>query len=249
MSTIRTEHPPGRPIGDSPNGLPSGFAAPRVMLQPIAAPSILGLFGFAGSTFIVAANLAGWYGTPTSPLALAPFVTVFGGLAQLLAGMWAFRARDGLATAAHGMWGSFWIAYGFLWVLIATGNVTPPTPWYHNVEFGWWFFALALLTASCTLAAAMEGVALTSVLATLTVASAILAAALAEGSHRWVEVSGWVFVISAALAWYVATALLLEGVVGRHVLPLGIRRRSAELPTQSRALEIPWAEPGIKHGQ
>jgi uncharacterized protein len=37
----------------------------RVFLQPIAAPSILGLFGFA-------------------------------------AGMWAFRARDGLASAIHG---------------------------------------------------------------------------------------------------------------------------------------------------
>src|SRR5919198_1326377 len=35
----------------------------RVVLQPVAAPSILGLYGFAGATFIVAANLAGWYGT------------------------------------------------------------------------------------------------------------------------------------------------------------------------------------------
>ncbi len=37
----------------------------RVMLQPIAAPSILGLFGFAGATFVVAAHLAGvgWWET------------------------------------------------------------------------------------------------------------------------------------------------------------------------------------------
>ena len=31
----------------------------RVMLQPIAAPSILGLFGFAGATFMVAARPGG----------------------------------------------------------------------------------------------------------------------------------------------------------------------------------------------
>ena len=43
------------------------FARPRVVLSPIAAPSVLGLFGFAGATFIVAANLAGWYGTPDTP--------------------------------------------------------------------------------------------------------------------------------------------------------------------------------------
>jgi succinate-acetate transporter protein len=61
--------------------------ATRVILQPIAAPSILGLFGFAGATFIVASNMAGWWGTPTSGLALAPFAAMFGGLAQFLAGM------------------------------------------------------------------------------------------------------------------------------------------------------------------
>src|SRR5919199_6500635 len=73
---------------------------PRVFLQPIAAPSVLGLFGFAGATFIVAANLAGWYGNhTTSPLYLAPFAAVFGGVAQFLAGMWAYRAPAGLATA------------------------------------------------------------------------------------------------------------------------------------------------------
>ncbi|HLJ47744.1 MAG TPA: GPR1/FUN34/YaaH family transporter [Bryobacteraceae bacterium] len=77
-------------------------AAPRIYLQPIAAPSILGLYGFAGATFMVAANFAGWYGGPDTALYLFPFAALFGGLAQFLAGMWAFKARDGLATAAHG---------------------------------------------------------------------------------------------------------------------------------------------------
>ena len=34
---------------------------------------------------------------------LAPFVLFFGGLAQLLAGMWVYRARDAVATAMHGV--------------------------------------------------------------------------------------------------------------------------------------------------
>src|SRR5437763_13458414 len=86
------------------------FARPRVVLQPIAAPSVLGLFGFAGATFIVAANLAGWYGNSATPGYLAPFAAFFGGLAQFTAGMWAYRARDAVATAMHGMWGAFWLA-------------------------------------------------------------------------------------------------------------------------------------------
>ena len=87
---------------------------------------MLGLFGFAGATFIVASNMAGWWGTPESGLALAPFAAMFGGLAQFLAGMWAYRARDAIATAMHGMWGAFWLAYGILNILLAAGALTAP---------------------------------------------------------------------------------------------------------------------------
>src|ERR671931_1190449 len=104
----------------------NGFGT-RVVLQPIAAPSILGLAGFAGATFVVASNLAGWWGTPSSPLALAPFAAMFGGLAQFMAGMWAYKARDAIATLAHGTWGSFWLAYGLLNILLAVGAIVIPT--------------------------------------------------------------------------------------------------------------------------
>lgn len=97
----------------------------RTVLQPIAAPSILGLYAFTGSTFIVSAYLAGWYGDPDTPLYLLPFAAVFGGVAQFAAGMWAYKARDAIATAMHGMWGSFWVGFGLLELLIAA-SVIPP---------------------------------------------------------------------------------------------------------------------------
>src|SRR3954471_9975182 len=128
-----------------------GFARPRVVLQPIAAPSILGLFGFAGATFIVAGHMAGWCGNPTTDLYLAPFAAFFGGLAQFLAGMWAYRARDAVATAMHGMWGAFWLAYGLLFLLVATGQVH--TGRTMDTAFGMWFVALAAITASGTMGA------------------------------------------------------------------------------------------------
>jgi succinate-acetate transporter protein len=220
------------------------------MLQAIAAPSILGLFGFAGSTFIVASNLAGWYGTPDSPLVLAPFATAFGGVAQLLAGMWSYRARDGIATAAHGTWGAFWIAYGILWLLLATHTIPAPTPWYDAPELGWWFFALAIVTLSCAIAALFESLVLFAVLATLTAGSAILAWGFFSPSLDSVKVAGWVLVASAALAWYAATALMLAGVTGRDMLPM-LKRPHASTATAGPALQVdvPWAEPGVKHGQ
>src|SRR3954466_6360031 len=110
MSTIDERHErasTGVALNADTDGWYGDFARPRVFLQPIAAPSVLGLFGFAGATFIVAANMAGWYGGATSGRFLFPFAATFGGLAQFAAGMWAFRARDAVATAMHGMWGSF----------------------------------------------------------------------------------------------------------------------------------------------
>src|SRR5919204_2880369 len=189
--------------------------ATRIVLQPIAAPSILGLAGFAGATFVVASNLAGWWGTPHSPLALAPFAAMFGGLAQFMAGMWAYRARDAIATLAHGTWGSFWLAYLILNILVGTHVVAEPVPWYHNPEVGFWFFALAITTGIAAFAALAESVALVAVLGTLAARSGDLAGAFIYGSHSWAQVAGWVFVFSAGFAWYMVMAMTLAYAGGR----------------------------------
>jgi succinate-acetate transporter protein len=132
----------------------------RINLQPIAAPSILGLFAFAGSTLIVAANRAGWYGNSDTALYLIPFTTVFGGIAQFAAGMWAYKARDAFATAMHGTWASFWVGFGILQLLMATGTIPPNTgPTFPAL--GIWFIALAAITITGTIAATAKNLALT----------------------------------------------------------------------------------------
>ena len=227
------------------------FARPRVYLQPIAAPSVLGLFGFAGATFIVAANMAGWYGNALTPGYLFPFAAFFGGLAQFLAGMWAYRARDAVATAMHGMWGAFWMAYGTLQLLIATHVLTTGGTLDHAL--GFWFIALAAITFSGMLGALLEGNgAVTAVLGTLAAGSAVAAIAFLTspnaGTEHW---AGWIFVISAALAWYTATAMMLKAAAGRTVLPLFKKDMEANKPggTPTRAIQLEWGEPGVKQGQ
>src|SRR3954447_18858172 len=172
-----------------------GFA-PRIVLQPLAAPSILGLFGFAGATFIVAANIAGWYGNhTTTPLVLAPFALVFGGVAQFLAGMWAYRARHGLATAMHGMWGSFWIAYGVLKLLGALNVLVLPADKFP--ELGFWFLTLAAITGAGFLASLAESIGLAAVLGSLAVGSGLLAVHYLVGGLGWQHSGGWVLIASA----------------------------------------------------
>jgi succinate-acetate transporter protein len=226
------------------------FARPRVFLQPIAAPSILGLFGFAGATFIVAANLAGWYGNASTPGYLFPFALTFGGIAQFTAGMWAYKARDAVATAMHGMWGAFWIGYGILQLLLATKVLPTGTALDHAL--GFWFIALCAITFSGMLGALVEGnLAVVAVLGTLAAGSGLAFVGFLNGTVGVQHAAGWVFVISAGLAWYTATAMMLKAAAGRVILPLfktsGDANRPGAQPT--RKVQLEWGEPGIKAGQ
>lgn len=155
----------------------------RIVLTPIAAPSILGLFGFAAATFMVASMLAGWWGAPlTAAPIIAPFAFFFGGLGQLLAGMWSYRARDSVATAMHGTWGSFWLAWGTLVLLTQTGVV--PATALQSRAFGFWFIALAVITIFGALAALATSAALFLVLGLLAAGSVLLAIGFVGPLHR-----------------------------------------------------------------
>src|SRR3954453_1862526 len=179
MATATYDQDRGAAPARSPDTHVAWMERTRVVLQPIAPPSILGLFGFAGATFIVAAHLAGWYGNAHTPEYLFPFAAFFGGVAQFAAGMWAFRARDGLATAVHGTWGAFWLAYGLLFLLVATGALTIPAGAF--VALGYWFIVLAAITWAAAATALSENVALTLLLTLLAAGSTFAASGYGLG--------------------------------------------------------------------
>ncbi|MFA1538508.1 acetate uptake transporter family protein [Actinomadura monticuli] len=226
----------------------------RVFLQPIAAPSILGLFGLAGATMMVGAWQAGWYGNAATPLILWPFVLFFGGLAQFAAGMWAYRARDGLATAVHGMWGAFWIAWGLLFMLVSIGSAPAAlAPILGTVRegFAFWFVALAVITGICALAALGENIVFALLLGCLAVGAGFTAAGFWAPSNWSLDVGGWLFVATAVIALYAAAAMMMENTFGRTILPTGKYRAGGNIPGGRgiRPLEYRHGEPGVKIGQ
>jgi uncharacterized protein len=182
-------------------------------------PWILGLYGLAGATFVVASHMAQWYGGVRSDLFIFPFAAVLGGIATFLAGMWAYRTRDGLATAMLGTWGSFWTAYGLLNLLVATGRLTLPTVTFPAM--GFWFIALAAITWMGAVAAAAESTALSTVFGFLAAASTLVAIADLVGIAMLAIIAGWLFIVAAIAAWYTASAILFVDAFGREVLPLG----------------------------
>jgi succinate-acetate transporter protein len=223
----------------------------RVFLQPIAAPSILGLFGFAAGTFIVTANLVGWYGNAASAPMIFPFATAAGGIAQGAAALFAYKARDGLATAIHGIWAAFWLGYGMLNLLITLHAIPAPPPHGPVPPLGYWFFALGAITLAGAFASLAENLAISSVLFPLAVGAALLGVFYVVGGTGWQKAGGYVTMASSFTAFYTATAMMLASTAGRVVLPLGKYAREANIPGRQPTYPIQFAsgEPGIKQGQ
>src|SRR5579875_3540625 len=89
---------------------------PMINLAPPADPAPLGLAAFALTTFLLSAKNAHWtHGTD----AWLGFALAYGGLCQLLAGMWEFRNRNVFGATAFSTYGGFWIGLAAYVKLVA----------------------------------------------------------------------------------------------------------------------------------
>jgi hypothetical protein len=227
------------------------LARTRVFLQPIASPSVMGLFGFAVATMMVGAWQAGWYGGPNTPALLWPFTLVAGGLLQIIAAIACFRARDSIALAVHAIWGAFWLAWSTMMLLVSIHTLPAITLGATNDTFGFWFIGLTLVTFSAALAALAQSGLLVVTLGTLTAGSVLTAIGFWSGSLGADQAGGWLFVISAAAAWLFATAMMLEQSFGRVILPLGKLNKDSNVPghAPTRPVGRSGGMPGVRVGQ
>jgi len=79
----------------------------------IANPAPLGLAGFALTTFVLSLVNLNTRGVSTPSIVIAP-AFAYGGLCQLLAGMWEFAANNTFGATALASYGSFWISLAII---------------------------------------------------------------------------------------------------------------------------------------
>jgi succinate-acetate transporter protein len=225
----------------------------RLVLTPIAAPSIVGFFALGAAAFLLTALWTGWYDTGNSALLFAPFVIVFGGLAQLAVAMFAYRARDGVATAVHATWGSLFIALGVIWILAGTGAIaiaaTGATP-----EIGLWLGTVAVITFLCAMGAFPHSPVMSVTLLALAGGAGLACAGLVGGVSGLVTAAGWVMLAATALCAYTAGALMLDGAFRREMLPVhadgAMHSRTGERSMGPfDVIEYPVGMPGAHAGQ
>ena len=190
----------------------------------IADPAPLGLAAFAMTTFVLSmfnSNLVSNKGAPVVlGLALA-----YGGLTQLLAGMWEFRTGNTFGAVAFSSFGAFWLSFWAINVFYAkdiTGNV--------GHALGLYLWAWAIFTAYMTVAALRVSGAVLLVFVLLT-ATFILLAIGAVGPHEEVtHWGGYIGLATAVAAWYASFAAVVNSTFAKTVLPViplnvGARRR------------------------
>src|SRR6476661_7832232 len=90
----------------------------RTVLPPVADPAPLGLAAFALTTFL----LSGYNATFIPNGIWIGAALFYGGLIQLLAGMWEFRNRNVFGATAFSTYGGFWLALGVFVVLLTMSD-------------------------------------------------------------------------------------------------------------------------------
>jgi succinate-acetate transporter protein len=186
-----------------------------------ANPAPLGLMGFAATTFmlsVINANLVS-HTALTGVLGLA---LAYGGIAQLIAGIWEFRTGNTFGAVAFCSYGAFWISFYFLVTVGLKGvpvkeidSVIGLYLWTWGIFTGMMFFASLRTTG----AIAFVFLVLTITFIFLGIGNSALSGTLSTTTGT-IKIGGYLGIVTAIAAWYAAIAAVLQSTFRREVLPV-----------------------------
>jgi succinate-acetate transporter protein len=190
------------------------------VVAAVANPAPLGLCGFALTTFVLSSINAGWFpaGGTNIIVGLAVF---YGGIGQLLAGMWEFRAGNTFGATAFTSYGAFWLSLGVVFIPgfgIGSALGTALHPALGLFLLGWTIFTGLMFFG--TLRANMALITVFGLLFLTFLALTIGELAPSNGAH---VLGGYLGVLTALAAWYTALAGILASSKSVFTLPVGPR--------------------------
>jgi succinate-acetate transporter protein len=191
-----------------------------------ADPGPLGLAGFAGTTFVLSLINTGLVGTQKLPGGgLLPMVAAlalaYGGIAQLVAGLWEFRTGNTFGAVAFCSYGAFWISFFFI---VQSVGHNAPTEVFSGLGLYLWMWGL--FTAYMFIASLRTTGVVAMVFLLLAITFIILGignsalAGTASATNGTIKLGGWVGLVTAIVAWYASFAAVVNSTFGRVVAPV-----------------------------
>ena len=190
---------------------------PDVASLSIADPAALGLAGFAMTTFVLSMFNAGLVGKAGEPVVLG-LALAYGGVAQLLAGMWEFRKGNTFGATAFSSYGAFWVSY---WAFVAFFAKGVP-----DTAVGLYLIAWGIFTFYMWIASFRTTVAVNLVFLLLWITYLLLVIGAASGTSGITKLGGWIGLATAVAAWYASFAIVANFTFRRTILPMRELRRA-----------------------
>lgn len=216
----------------TPGGHPLDSTQPSfpVYHRRFANPAPLGLCAFALTTFVLSCINVNFRGLAVTNNSIVIGIAFgYGGLAQLLAGMWEFAAGNTFGATAFSSYGAFWISFAFiLWPSAeietrteAAGGESGLLNALGLYLIGWFIFTFLMLIASLRSSAALVSVFFFLTITFLLLFIGYLLEAngsMAVGANV-VKAGGSFGILTAICAWYTAMTGLLTPETSFFVIP------------------------------
>jgi len=196
--------------------------------KKLANPAPLGLSAFALTTFVLSLINLGTRNIAEPNLVVA-IAYGYGGLVQLLAGMWEIAAGNTFGATALSSYGGFWISFAIILTpggfdIAATLTADGAKPFYDSFGLflmGWWIFTTILLICTLRSTVAFFFLFFTLDLAFLMLGIGYLNSDGGKAPNSGCIKAGGAFGILAAFAaWYNALAGIADSSNSFFVVPV-----------------------------
>jgi succinate-acetate transporter protein len=190
-------------------------------LPAIADPAPLGLAALALTLLVFSMFNTGLLNSSGEPVLLG-MALAYGGVAQLLAGMWEFRRGNTFGAVTFGSYGAFWLSF---WLLeqFFVGRIPGGE---RNSAIALFYISWAILTALLWIASTRTTAVVSLMLFLLTLTYLMLGIGDAGSHTELVKIGGWFGLATAAAALYAAFASVINSTFERTLLPLVPLRRA-----------------------
>jgi uncharacterized protein len=178
----------------------------------IADPAPLGLAGFALTTFVLSVSNANLIDKSSGYGATLGLALAYGGIAQLLAGMWEFRKGNTFGALAFSSYGAFWISF---WWLVSYDSTSLAAPHVLAV----WLLAWTIFTGYMCIASTRVSGVVFAVFFVLFFTFLFLTIGAWNGHTVYDKIGGWLGIITAVLAWYGSFAGVTNSTYKKAVIP------------------------------